>query len=152
MGKWFGSSGVRGSYDVISPEFALKLGMAVGKTFNLEKPVFIASDIRATGDIHKSSFMSGYSSFSGDIIDIGLCPTPVLSYMSDISETLGIMVTASHNPPGHNGFKLFWRGGECNEETEAKIEQFMESLDLGGEDLEKDDSSWNSVGMNSSVE
>ncbi len=152
MGKWFGSSGVRGSYDVISPEFALKLGMAVGKTFNLEKPVFIASDIRATGDIHKSSFMSGYSSFSGDIIDIGLCPTPVLSYMSDISETLGIMVTASHNPPGHNGFKLFWRGGECNEETEAKIEQFMESLDLGEEDLEKDDSSWNSVGMNSSVE
>ncbi|MCK4848440.1 MAG: hypothetical protein KAT16_05415 [Candidatus Heimdallarchaeota archaeon] len=152
MGKWFGSSGVRGSYDVISPEFALKLGMAVGKTFNLEKPVFIASDIRATGDIHKSSFMSGYSSFSGDIIDIGLCPTPVLSYMSDISETLGIMVTASHNPPGHNGFKLFWRGGECNEETEAKIEQFMESLDLGEEDLEKDDFSWNSVGMNSSVE
>jgi len=152
MGKWFGSSGVRGSYDNISPEFALKLGMAVGKTFDLQKPVFIASDIRATRDIQKSSFMSGYSSYSGDIIDIGLCPTPVLSYMSDISETLGIMVTASHNPPGHNGFKLFWRGGECREETEEKIEQFMESLDLGQKNLEKSSSSWKSVGMNSSIE
>ena len=50
MDKWFGSSGVRGSYDVISPEFALKLGIAVGKVFNLQKPVFIASDMRATGD------------------------------------------------------------------------------------------------------
>ncbi len=151
MGKWFGSSCVRGSYDVISPEFALKLGMAVGKTFDLQKPVFIASDIRITGDIQKSSFMSGYSRYSGDIIDIGLCPTPVLSYMSEISETLGIMVTASHNPPGHNGFKLFWRGGECREETEEKIEQFMESLNLGKEILEKNGSSWKSVGMNSSA-
>ncbi|MHA1947201.1 MAG: hypothetical protein ACXADW_15060 [Candidatus Hodarchaeales archaeon] len=151
MGKWFGSSGVRGSYDVISPEFALILGIAVGKVFNLQKAVFIASDIRATGDIQKSSFMSGYSSFSGDIIDIGLCPTPVLSYMSEISETLGIMVTASHNPPGHNGFKLFWRGGECNEETEAKIEQFMDLLELGEETIKESAFSWNSVGMNSSI-
>ena len=71
MGKWFGSSGIRGSYNIISPEFALKLGMAVGKYFNLQKPVFIASDIRATGDILKINFMSGYSSLSGDIIDIG---------------------------------------------------------------------------------
>jgi len=152
MGKWFGSSGIRGDYNVISPEFALKLGMAVGKTFSLEKPVFIASDIRATGDIQKSCFMSGYSSYSGDIIDIGLCPTPILSYMSNISETLGIMVTASHNPQGHNGFKLFWRGGECNEEKEAKIEQHMESLELEETFLEKNVTSWKSVGMNSSIE
>jgi phosphomannomutase len=152
MGKWFGSSGVRGSYDVISPEFALKLGMAVGKTFNLKKPVFIASDIRATGDIQKSSFMSGYSSYSGDIIDIGLCPTPVLSYMSDISETLGIMVTASHNPPENNGFKLFWKGGECSEETEKKIEDFMETLEPRTEHVEETSLHWESVGMNTSIE
>lgn len=152
MGKWFGSSGVRGDYNVISPEFALELGMAVGKTFSLKKPVFIASDIRATGDILKSCFMSGYSSFSGDIIDIGLCSTPVLSYMSDISETLGIMVTASHNPQGHNGFKLFWRGGECSEEIETKIEQVMESYNSGKETLEKKRSPWKSVGTTSFIE
>ena len=146
MGNWFGSSGIRGSYDIISPEFALELGTAVGKHFNLQKPVFIASDVRATGDILKANFMSGYSSFSGDIIDIGLCPTPVLSYLSAISETLGIMVTASHNPPGHNGFKLFWKGGECNEETEAEIEEFMDSSDS-----EQRSSNWNLVGMNSFI-
>ena len=152
MGKLFGSSGVRGDYNVISPEFALKLGMAVGRTFTLEKPVFIASDVRATGDIQKSCFMSGYSSYSGDIIDIGLCPTPVLSYMSAISETLGIMVTASHNPQGHNGFKLFWRGGECSEEIEEKIEQVMESYQSGKGAIETKRSSWKSVGMISSIE
>lgn len=94
MGQWFGSSGVRGTYAEISPAFGFKLGIAVGETFKLGKPVFIASDIRATGDILKFCFMSGFSTVSGDIIDIGLNPTPVLSYISDVKNTLGIMITA----------------------------------------------------------
>ncbi len=149
MGQWFGSSGVRGTYFEISPNFGFKLGMAVGETFKLNKPVYIASDIRATGDILKFCFMSGFSSVSGNIIDIGLNPTPVLSYMSDIQDTLGIMITASHNPPGNNGFKLFWRGGECKEAIEEKIEEKMRSSTFPDINYAHNQSEWNSVGTGS---
>lgn len=43
-----------------------------------------------------------------NVIDIGLCPTPLLSlvlYTTDV--TSGIMITASHNPPEYNGIKIF---------------------------------------------
>ena len=127
MARWFGSSGIRGSFDKISPNFSLTLGIAVGRALKSSKPAFIASDIRATSDILKSSFMSGFSSVSGTIINIGLCPTPVISYISSSRKnTLGIMITASHNPPSNNGFKFFFNGGECGEDFEAKVENFLQ--------------------------
>ncbi len=148
MGKWFGSSGVRGDYDTITPEYGYNLGRAVGKTFFLENSVYIGSDIRATGDILKFCFMSGFSSHSGKITDIGRVPTPVVSFLSDINDTLGIMITASHNPPGHNGFKLFWKGGECNESTEAKIEENNLSTTSFADSGESNGLSWHLVGNN----
>ena len=110
MPRWFGSSGIRGSYQYINPEFAMNLGKAVGKVFIKKYLSFIASDIRATSNLLKSSFLSRFSSESGSIVDIGLAPTPVLSYISHYKKTLGIMLTASHNPPSNNGFKLLLLG------------------------------------------
>ncbi len=149
MGQWFGSSGVRGPYTDISPAFGFKLGIAVGETFRQDNPVYIASDIRATGDILKFCFMSGFSAVSGDIIDIGQNPTPVLSYMSDIKDTLGIMITASHNPPGNNGFKLFWKGGECSESVEKQIEERIGTSTIPESYYSLNYSKWDSVGTGS---
>jgi phosphomannomutase len=146
MGLWFGSSGIRGSYDTISPEFGFNLGIAVGRAFSLNNPAYIASDIRATGDILKSAFMSGYSSVSKDIIDLGLCPTPIPSYLSAAKETLGIMITASHNPPSHNGFKLFWKGGECSEIIEESVERYLVELYQPQKPISNNLKPWISVG------
>ena len=126
MPRWFGSSGIRGSYQDINPEFAMNLGKAVGRVFEKKKSSYIASDIRATSNLLKSSFLSGYTSESGSIVDIGLAPTPVLSYISYYKKTLGIMLTASHNPPSNNGFKLFLDGGECSEKIELDVEKILE--------------------------
>lgn len=126
MPRWFGSSGIRGSYQDINPEFAMNLGKAVGRVFKKIQFSYIASDIRATSSLLKSSFLSGFTSESGSIIDIGLAPTPVLSYISHYKRTLGIMLTASHNPPSNNGFKLFLNGGECSEEIELEVEKRLE--------------------------
>ncbi len=121
--RWFGSSGIRGSFSQISPQFSMKLGMAVGKAFKSNLITYISSDIRFTSDLLKSSFISGYSYVSGTIVDIGLCPTPVLSHISSVQNTLGVMVTASHNPPSNNGFKFFYEGSECGENFEQQVEK-----------------------------
>ncbi|MFX0122052.1 MAG: hypothetical protein ACFFAE_00295 [Candidatus Hodarchaeota archaeon] len=126
---WFGSSGIRGSYDKITPLFSMKLGMAVGKTFQSSVPAYIASDIRFTSDLLKTCFISGFSYFSGTILDVGLCPTPVISYITAVNDnTLGVMVTASHNPPSNNGFKFFSNGGECGEKFELEVELNLQNL------------------------
>jgi len=42
-----------------------------------------------------------------DVIDIGLCATPILYYsIRHLNADGGIMVTGSHNPPEFNGFKI----------------------------------------------
>jgi phosphomannomutase len=130
---WFGSSGIRGSYEEITPFFSLNLGIAVGKSFQSSEPAYIASDIRFTSGLLKACFASGFSYSSGTIIDIGLCPTPVISYITSNNEnSLGVMVTASHNPPSNNGFKFFLNGRECGEKFEAKVEKNLQIL-LNGE-------------------
>ncbi len=127
MTQWFGSSGIRGSFKDINPEFSIDLGITVGKTVKIGNTSYIASDIRFTSELLKSAFMSGYSSISGTkIIDIGLSPTPVLSYLSAAKNTLGIMVTASHNPPSNNGFKFFVNGSECGSSFEWEVEEKLQ--------------------------
>ncbi|UCG02339.1 MAG: hypothetical protein JSW11_22470 [Candidatus Heimdallarchaeota archaeon] len=129
MSSWFGSSGIRGSYDKITPLFSMNLGMAVGKVFQSSEPAYIASDIRSTSDLLKMCFISGFSYYSGTLIDIGLCPTPVISHITSINDnTLGVMVTASHNPPSNNGFKFFLNGGECGKKFEVEVDKNLQNL------------------------
>ncbi|MFX0125989.1 MAG: hypothetical protein ACFFAE_20380, partial [Candidatus Hodarchaeota archaeon] len=126
MPRWFGSSGIRGPYSKITPNFSMTLGMAVGKIFQASKQAYIASDIRFTSDLLKTCFISGFCYYSGKMIDIGLSPTPVISYITSIrDDTLGVIVTASHNPPSNNGFKFFLNGRECGEDFEVKVEKIL---------------------------
>ena len=147
MPTWFGSSGIRGSYEEITPFFSLNLGIAVGKSFQSSAPAYIASDIRFTSDLLKACFTSGFSYSSGTIIDFGLYPTPVISYITSTnSNSLGIMVTASHNPPSNNGFKFFLNGGECGEIFETKVERNLQILLSEPNSKKIPRSSWKSVG------
>ncbi|MHA2226195.1 MAG: hypothetical protein ACXAC8_13385 [Candidatus Hodarchaeales archaeon] len=146
MTRWFGSSGIRGPFSHISPKFSMKLGMAVGKVFETDLISYISSDVRFTSDLLKSSFISGYSYVSGTIIDIGLCPTPVLSHISSVQNTLGVMVTASHNPPSNNGFKFFYEGGECGRIFEEQVEKQL-NIELNRLTTKKPSlKSWKEVG------
>lgn len=148
MPSWFGSSGIRGSFDKINPIFSMKLGMAVGKAFQSSAPAFIASDIRFTSDLLKMCFISGYSYYSGTMIDIGLCPTPVISYITSVKDnTLGVMVTASHNPPSNNGFKFFLNGGECGENFEVKVEKNLQYTIERDTTNKMSPDSWKNVGI-----
>ena len=71
------------------------------------KKLTVGRDCRLTSDLYAKKVIEGLRSTGCDIIDIGVCPTPVLYFsIQHLSQEGGVMVTASHNPPEYNGFKL----------------------------------------------
>lgn len=123
----FGTDGIRGTYGKeITPSLAFRCGCA---TSNLckRKRVLIAKDTRTSGDVLSLSLTNGLLSSGVDVLDIGIAPTPVVSFLVDkLNCDYGIMITASHNPKEDNGIKFFSSDGyKISEKEENEIEKFF---------------------------
>ncbi len=85
------------------------IGQGVGtwlRQHNCQK-ISVGRDCRVTGELYTAKVIEGLRSCGCDVIDIGVCTTPVLYFsIRDLPTEGGVMVTASHNPPEYNGFKL----------------------------------------------
>jgi phosphomannomutase/phosphoglucomutase len=69
--------------------------------------VVVGRDCRTTSDLYTEKVIEGLLSTGCDVVDIGICPTPVMYFsIQHFKKEGGVMVTASHNPPEYNGFKL----------------------------------------------
>ena len=88
---------------------ALLIGKGVG-TFLQQRGrsrLTVGRDCRLTSDLYTKNVIEGLLSTGCDVTDIGVCPTPVLYFsITHFDQQGGVMVTASHNPPEYNGFKL----------------------------------------------
>ncbi|MCP4746346.1 MAG: phosphomannomutase/phosphoglucomutase [Desulfobacteraceae bacterium] len=85
------------------------LGKAIGTYLLQEQKSYIAvgRDCRVTSEAYTKCLIEGLKSTGCRIVDIGLCSTPVCYFAIRSLETQGsVMVTASHNPPEYNGFKI----------------------------------------------
>ena len=95
----------------IDGDFAFLLGKAFAEYLKRTNPgakqVSVGRDGRLSSETLAAQVIQGIISAGIDVIDIGLCPTP-LQYFSIYHLDLdgGIMVTGSHNPSAYNGFKL----------------------------------------------
>ncbi|MFA5904428.1 MAG: phosphomannomutase/phosphoglucomutase [Desulfobacula sp.] len=99
--------GVAGE-DILEKD-AESIGKAYGTLLMREsrKTVSVGRDCRLTSESFSKHFIKGILSTGCDVVDIGVCPTPVLYFSIQHLDTAGgAMVTASHNPPEYNGFKL----------------------------------------------
>ncbi|MBU7033364.1 MAG: phosphoglucosamine mutase [Theionarchaea archaeon] len=122
----FGTCGIRGDLQRITPEFALSLGKCVAlfsRTHGASQ-VIVGRDGRTSSDMLSQAIQAGILSQGVPVIDIGMVPTPVLAYSCD---QCGIMVTASHNPPQYNGMKVFFRHRELFPTEEQELETLMNS-------------------------
>ena len=93
----------------INQEDVISIGKAYGSLLNKQNKriVSVGRDCRQTSDEFSQLFIQGIISTGCDVIDIGTCPTPVLYFsIQHLNLEGGAMVTASHNPPEYNGFKL----------------------------------------------
>jgi len=129
MTALFGTDGVRGRANhVLTPELALSLARAIAMTLVPQGGrVIIGRDTRVSGPMLESSLSAGLTSSGIDVGLAGVIPTPAISYLiKDERADLGIVISASHNPPEDNGIKLFDRDGmKLPESLENRIESAL---------------------------
>lgn len=110
---------IRGTVpDQLTPEIAYRIGRAFGDyiritVFNRERdPVIVVNnDARISSSALKTNLMRGLLDEQCRVLDCGLSTTPMHTFaMNHLDADGGIMVTASHNPAGYNGFKMSRRG------------------------------------------
>ena len=125
----FGSSGVRGLVNVsLTPVLAARIGLAVATSAEPKK-VLVGRDTRVSGLMLESALVSGLLAGGVRVNCLGVVPTPVLAYLTKtLDADVGVMITASHNPPQYNGIKIFDGGGTAyNEEKQNEIERIMKN-------------------------
>jgi phosphoglucosamine mutase len=131
--RLFGTDGIRGvaNQHPITPEMALRLGRAVthvaGHGRSHAPRVLIGKDTRLSGYMIETALASGICSMGGRVMLCGPLPTPAVAHLTvSMRADAGIVISASHNPYGDNGIKIFGADGfKLADATEAEIERLM---------------------------
>ena len=121
--KYFGTDGVRGVVgEFITPALVERLGRAAA-TWTGASKVFIGRDTRDSGRELEEAFARGVISVGGDAILGGILPTPAVALLA---LDLGVVISASHNPPEYNGVKFFdAHGHKLSDASEEQIEELL---------------------------
>lgn len=135
---YFGTNGVRGHFDELTPGLALQISQAIGEYFKKGK-IIVARDCRLTGDVLRSTVCAGLASVGCEVIDIGIASSPTAEWMVKKLEANGcIIISASHNPPEWNALKVIdGKGVSISKERGEEIEALVGKTTLA---------QWNKVG------
>ena len=131
--KHFGTDGIRGTVGQgpITPDFVLRLAHAVGRVLKRteDRPtVLIGKDTRISGYMLESALESGFNSAGVDVVLLGPLPTPGVAYLTRAQRaSLGVVISASHNPFADNGIKFFSaQGTKLPDEWERDVEAALD--------------------------
>jgi phosphomannomutase/phosphoglucomutase len=114
----------------ILDEDVVNIGRAYGSILKKQDRhrVSVGRDCRNTSDRFASLFIKGVVSTGCDVVDIGICPTPVLYFsIQHLNLDGGAMITASHNPPEYNGFKLMSGLDSIHSQGLQEVRKLIES-------------------------
>lgn len=133
MGKLFGTDGVRGiANKELTSELAYNLGRAgayvLSKEKKKEKPlIIIGLDTRISGDMLENAISAGILSVGGNVIKVGVLPTPAVAYLvKKYKADAGVVISASHNSFEFNGIKFFnGQGYKLADSIEEEIEDII---------------------------
>lgn len=119
LGRVFKAYDIRGTYpDLLSDQMAWQIGWgsarflfaeaeAQGQNSPMMRNVVVGRDMRQSSPTLVARLIDGIQAFGGDVIDVGLVDTPFVYFaVNHLGCAGGVMVTASHNPPQYNGFKI----------------------------------------------
>jgi len=127
--QYFGTDGIRGTVgqSPITPDFILRLAHAVGRVLKAHEAhpvVLIGKDTRISGYMLESALESGFNSAGVDVVLLGPVPTPAVAYLTRAQRaSLGVVISASHNPFPDNGIKFFnAQGNKLPDAWEEQVE------------------------------
>ncbi len=131
--KYFGTDGIRGTVGQapITPDFILHLAHSVGRVLKRSEAhptVLIGKDTRISGYMLESALESGFNSAGVDVVLLGPVPTPAVAYLTRAQRaSLGVVISASHNPFGDNGIKFFSaQGSKLSDDWELAVEAVID--------------------------
>ena len=131
--QYFGTDGIRGrvGQSPITPDFVLRLAHAVGRVLKTQQAhplVLIGKDTRISGYMLESALESGFNSAGVDVLLLGPVPTPAVAYLTRAQRaSLGVVISASHNPFEDNGIKFFSaEGSKLSDEWEIAVEAALQ--------------------------
>ena len=101
---------IRGVVDKdLTEEDVVSIGKGVGTYLGVQdrSKVIVARDCRLSSNRYRELLIDGFLATGCDVLDIGVCPTPVFYFsIRQFKRQGGVIITASHNPPEYNGFKI----------------------------------------------
>lgn len=131
--KLFGTDGIRGRVNKfpMTPENVLRIGMAIAATLKTDhgrNMVLIGKDTRLSGYMIESALTSGICSMGMNVTLVGPIPTPGIAFLTrTLRLDAGIVISASHNPYGDNGIKIFSSAGfKLSDELEQQVERLVD--------------------------
>ncbi len=101
---------IRGVVDKdLTPDIVRRLGQGFGTHMARldQRELVVGRDGRLSSETFEEALIKGLISAGCNVVDVGLCPTPVYYFsIFHLDKDGGMMVTGSHNPPEFNGFKV----------------------------------------------
>jgi phosphomannomutase len=132
-GLIFTFSGIRGIFGKdLNFDIAKRIAISFGEVFSgEEKKIIIGSDTRPSGEIIKKGIIEGLVATGFKIIDVGICPTPIIIFTKNTQKIpSGIIITGSHNPPDWNGLKLLSNVTYLHNDDLAQISSLFDQISL----------------------
>ena len=116
----FGTSGIRGPVgEEVTAALALDVGRAVASE-NADR-VVVGRDARETGAALADAVSAGLRECGADVDRLGVAATPTVARAVRATDAdVGVVVTASHNPPADNGLKLWTSSGRAYDVDDAE--------------------------------
>ncbi len=119
LGRVFKAYDIRGTYpDLLTDAMAFQIGAGSGRfllddaagagdTTPMMRNVVVGRDMRTSSPKLSKQLIKGLRGARASVIDVGLVDTPFIYFaVNHLDCAGGVMVTASHNPPQYNGFKI----------------------------------------------
>lgn len=131
MSKLFGTDGIRGLANryPMNVELAFQLGQTIGyyNKNRKNRNILLGKDTRISGDMLEAALIAGLCSSGTNVLRAGVITTPAAGYLTKhYHASMGMVISASHNPYYDNGIKIFTgEGFKINKRIEREIEEIL---------------------------
>ena len=148
LGRVFKAYDIRGTYpDLLTDHMAWQIGCGVakylledaaaaGETTPMMKNILVGRDMRTSSPKLCEELIRGITTNGGSVIDLGMIDTSMMYFaINHLDCAGGVVVTASHNPPQYNGFKVSKRKAKPVGEATglAEVRKHAAMVDKGTE-------------------